>query len=240
MSAITTKQQGFTLIEVIIAIAILAMIGLATNSVLSTVVNNNDKSKAFEVRLKGWQQGMSVIERDLGQMVARTFRGEEEHGTQVFMHGTGMLDSDSQELIFHRLGWSNGDGMLPRGSLQSVAYRVRENKLERLHYIYPEAVTGVEPFVTVLLEGVLEVNYAFFLDGSWQNKTDMLNLPQGVAIEIEFENNHKLLRKFLLPDAMLSADVAEQQYNEAGEGEQNPDGNSDPNNPNGAGGAVNE
>lgn len=128
----TNAHRGFTLLEMLIAIAIFAMLGLAANAVLSTVLTNDEVTKNFSTRLKALQQGFGAIERDLGQMVARTPRLlEGGRGTTVFQTGNDLLDSESEALVFYRLGWLNPDGLLPRGSLQSVAYVVREGKLER-------------------------------------------------------------------------------------------------------------
>ena len=70
----TNAHRGFTLLEMLIAIAIFAMLGLAANAVLSTVLTNDEVTKNFSTRLKALQQGFRAIERDLGQMVARTPR----------------------------------------------------------------------------------------------------------------------------------------------------------------------
>lgn len=131
----TNAHRGFTLLEMLIAIAIFAMLGLAANAVLSTVLTNDEVTKNFSTRLKALQQGFGAIERDLGQVVARTPRLlEGGRGTTVFQTGNDLLDSESEALVFYRLGWLNPDGLLPRGSLQSVAYVVREGKLERWYF----------------------------------------------------------------------------------------------------------
>lgn len=62
-------------------------------------------------------------------MVARTPRLlEGGRGSTVFQTGTDILDSESEALVFFRLGWLNPGGLLPRGSLQSVAYVVQEGR----------------------------------------------------------------------------------------------------------------
>ncbi|GLP95919.1 type II secretion system minor pseudopilin GspJ [Paraferrimonas sedimenticola] len=199
MSRNSTNTRGFTLLEMLIAIAIFSLIGLASNAVLQTVLSQDEQTKQYTDHLKGLQQGMWAMERDFSQMVARTFRGEEEHGSAVLVHGTNLLESDSETLIFHRLGWLNPDGVLPRGSLQSVAYRVFEGRLERLHFPLPEPIIGEEPTITVIAEEVLAVRYSFFYDKSWTQEVTAELLPKGIALEVEFEDNSKLLRKFLLP-----------------------------------------
>lgn len=213
--SLTQRQRGFTLLEMLIAIAIFAMIGLASNAVLSTVLKNDEATKDFSVRLKALQQGFGAIERDLTQMVARTPRSlEGGRGSTVFQTGNDILDSESEALIFYRLGWLNPDGLLPRGSLQSVAYVVIEGRLERWYYPYPEPEFGAEPIKTVIIEKVLSVEYSFFMDDKWERKVDASKLPKAIAMEIELEGLGKIQRKFLLP---LGAPKPEAQTDEQGD-----------------------
>ncbi|UJF22165.1 type II secretion system minor pseudopilin GspJ [Shewanella sp. OMA3-2] len=194
------NQRGFTLLEMIIAIAIFAMIGLAANSVLSTVMKNDEVTKTFSVRLKALQQGFGAIERDLGQIVARTFRGlDGERSKSYFQAGDNMLDSETEALVFYRLGWLNPDGILPRGSIQSVAYVVQGGRLERWYYPYPEPESGAEPLKTLIIENVLSIEYSFYINDKWQRKTDGTTMPKGIAIKLDIEGLGEIQRLFLLP-----------------------------------------
>ncbi|MGL6010807.1 MAG: type II secretion system minor pseudopilin GspJ [Shewanella oncorhynchi] len=197
---LTSAQRGFTLLEMLIAIAIFAMIGLASNAVLSTVLTNDEVTRAFSTRLKALQQGFGAIERDLAQMVARTPRLlEGGRGSTVFQTGNDILDSESEALVFYRLGWLNPDGLLPRGSLQSVAYVVHEGRLERWYFPYPEPEFGAEPIKTLIIDKVLSVEYSFFMEDKWERKVEATKLPKAIAMEIEIEGLGKIQRKFLLP-----------------------------------------
>ncbi|MGS0682233.1 type II secretion system minor pseudopilin GspJ [Shewanella sp. 125m-7] len=222
----TKHQRGFTLLEMLIAIAIFAMLGLAANTVLSTVMKNDTATRDFAAKLKAMQQGFGVIERDLNQMVARTPRLlEGGRGTTVFQTGSNMLDSESESLVFFRLGWLNPDGLLPRGSLQSVAYVVMDGKLERWYYPYPEPEIGAEPIKTVIMDKVISVEYAFFADDKWERQTDATKLPKAIAMEIEFEDIGKVQRKFLVPTGALAG--SNDDTSNGGNDQSVPDGNRD-------------
>ncbi|MCW3172340.1 type II secretion system minor pseudopilin GspJ [Shewanella subflava] len=221
-----SRNKGFTLLEMLIAIAIFAMIGLAANSVLSTVMKNDEVTKTFSVRLKALQQGFGAIERDLGQMVARTLRGlDGERSSSYFQSGDNMLDSETEALVFYRLGWLNPDGILPRGSLQSVAYVVQGGRLERWYYPYPEPVSGEEPLKTLIIDNVLSVEYSFYMNDKWERKVDGTQMPKGIAIEIEIDGLGKIQRQFLLPKGASSP--------KAGEGDTNGGDNDGKNDDNG-------
>ncbi|MFP8844959.1 type II secretion system minor pseudopilin GspJ [Shewanella baltica] len=224
---LTSVQRGFTLLEMLIAIAIFAMIGLASNAVLSTVLTNDEVTRAFSTRLKALQQGFGAIERDLAQMVARTPRLlEGGRGSTVFQTGNDILDSESEALVFYRLGWLNPDGLLPRGSLQSVAYVVHEGRLERWYFPYPEPEFGAEPIKTVVIDKVLSVEYSFFMDDKWERKVEATKLPKAIAMEIEIEGLGKIQRKFLLP---LGAAAPEKSKDDDNKDENPDDANKDKN-----------
>ncbi|OUS50100.1 type II secretion system protein GspJ [Shewanella sp. SACH] len=217
---LTSVQRGFTLLEMLIAIAIFAMIGLASNAVLSTVLTNDEVTRAFSTRLKALQQGFGAIERDLAQIVARTPRLlEGGRGSTVFQTGNDILDSESEALVFYRLGWLNPDGLLPRGSLQSVAYVVHEGRLERWYFPYPEPEFGAEPIKTVVIDKVLSVEYSFFMDDKWERKVEATKLPKAIAMEIEIEGLGKIQRKFLLPLGAAAPDKSKDEDNK----DENPD-----------------
>ncbi|MCH1925922.1 type II secretion system minor pseudopilin GspJ [Shewanella sp. C32] len=197
----SSKTSGFTLLEMLIAIAIFAMLGLAANAVLQTVLRDDEVTQDFAKQLKGLQQGFSTIERDLSQIVARTGRTEQGGRTStVIQSGKDMLESESEALVFYRLGWLNPGGILPRGTVQYVAYVVQNGQLQRWYYPYPDPEVGAEPIKTVLMDKVLSVKYAFFDQKKWQQGGSYTQLPQAIGIEVELEDRGIISRKFLLPD----------------------------------------
>lgn len=216
-------NQGFTLLEMLVAIGIFAMLGLAANSVLNTVMKNDIATKEFATKLKSLQQGFGALERDFGQIVARTPRLlEGGRGSTVIQTGSDLFDSESEAIVFYRIGWLNPDGLLPRGSLQSVAYVVQDNKLERWYFPYPEPEFGAEPIKTLVMDKVLSVEYSFFVENSWQRKIDATTLPKAIAMEVEVEGLGKIQRKFLLPlGAQSSSSSNDADDNDSNKGNDN-------------------
>ncbi|RLV60779.1 type II secretion system protein GspJ [Parashewanella curva] len=193
-------SRGFTLLEMLVAIAIFAIIGLAANSTLHAVLKNKEVTEDFSARLKGLQQGFGMMDRDIGQIVARPPRLlSGGHGSTVIQYGEVIPNIDGQALIFYRLGWLNPDGMLPRGSIQSVAYVFTEDKLERWYFPYPDPVIGAKPTKTTIIDHVQNMDVRFFDGKSWQQAIMGSALPQAIAIKLEVEGIGTVERKFLLP-----------------------------------------
>ena len=158
------KQRGFTLIEILIAIAIFAFIGVASTAVLTTVLDSDELSTARFDKFQKLQRAVTTIERDMQQAVPRAVRTGSGESNTVVMRGGETDDSDGEGIQFVRSGWQNPQMMLPRSTLQAVAYRVRDGNLERLYTNYVDNVVGTEPKVRVLLEDISDFKVEFIAD----------------------------------------------------------------------------
>ncbi|APD87909.1 type II secretion system protein GspJ [Alteromonas sp. Mex14] len=201
-------QRGFTLIEILIAMAIFTLIGLASTGLLTTVIDSNDISEERFAKLQLLQRAMITIERDLQQAVPRAIRYNGEKQDMV-MAGGKLDGSDDDGIGFVRGGWHNPQLMLPRSTLQYVAYRLNENRLERLYSNYVDNVIGYEPKVRVLLEDIESLNIEFIAtssnesldedeDLSWNESYKGTALPRAVAIEFVSKDFGKIRREFTL------------------------------------------
>ena len=97
-------------------------------------------------------------------------------------------------------GWQNPQLRLKRSHLQNVAYRLQENRLERLHTNYVDSVIGTEPKVRVLLSEVtrfkVEVLQDVAREFNWSETIVNTQLPAAVAITIETETFGEIRRVF--------------------------------------------
>ena len=202
-------QRGFTLIEILVAMAIFTLIGLASTGLLTTVIDSNNLSQERFEKLQLLQRAMVTIERDIQQAVSRPVRANGEK-QEIVMAGGEVDGSDDDGIGFVRGGWHNPQLMLPRSTLQYVAYRLRDNKLERLYSNYVDNVIGYEPKVRVLLENVESFKVEFLSGNSasstikddddikWNEKYQDTVLPRAVAIEFVSKDFGMLRREFTL------------------------------------------
>jgi len=191
-------QAGFTLIEIMIAMAIFALIGLASNQVLFSVLTSDEVSQQASQRIKQVQRSYQLIQTDLMQMAPRPIRlGDNEPSSKLLLAGEGVIDSDDHGIAFTRLGWRNPAQMFPRGSVQAVGYRLVDNQLQRLHYLYPDQQAGTQPQVTVLLRDVEQLKFEYFADKKWQKNWTKSELPQGVAMLLTLKSYGSLRWQFL-------------------------------------------
>ena len=194
-----SNTEGFTLLEVLIAIAIFSLISLSSFSIFNTVLKSDESSKIRTERVNELQRGFLLIERDLLQIAKRSVRlnGEQPLEDFIYTDSNSYTDGESS-LAFVRHGWTNPGLLLPRSSLQSVAYQLNEETFERLHYNFVDAVQGQEPKVRKLFTDIEQLNFEFYYDKKWQKKIKNKSLPQALAVEIITKDYGLIRREFLV------------------------------------------
>lgn len=204
------RHQGFTLLEVLIAIAIFSVVSLASFTIFDTVLRGDESSKLRSDRQNELQRAFFLIERDVMQIAKRSLRINGEAPTNVFIQtADDSFLADNQAMAFVRNGWTNPGLLLPRSDMQSVAYRLEENTLERLHYNFVDAVVGQEPKIRPLISNVSELSFQFYDGQKWQEKWSGNTLPLAIAIEIETEDFGLLRRQFLVAGDSMVNDKAD-------------------------------
>ncbi|MBW7469768.1 type II secretion system minor pseudopilin GspJ [Marinobacter sp. M216] len=242
MAALTPRsQQGFTLMEVLIAVTITAVIGLGVWQVISGVVTSRDRVNELAEDFDGLQRAMLLLERDITQIVNRSAR-------DIYGDYKPALTSREEDfaLILTRQGWRNPLGTR-RSGLQRAAWEFTGDELRRRYW--PTVDQGQEDNSrdVLLLEDVLDFEVRFLNDErSWQPEwptNEMMAginpgsrpetpLPMGIEVTLEHERFGVLVRTFVLPD--FDANEAQSVVNQAAEAaseteeEEVPEDNTDP------------
>ena len=201
-------SRGFTLIEMLLAVIIFAFVGVASVAMLDTVAKSDEASRQSIERMEKLQRALMLLERDIWQITPRQVRINGEAPGKVTLAGAAnFIESDDDGISFSHAGWTNPGMVLPRSEVQLVGYRLKEQKLERLFYLYPEAVTGTEPTVQTLLDGVDELKFRFMAEPSeeqqselqWLESWDRAKWPRAVKVTITSPELGNIERIFMLP-----------------------------------------
>ncbi|MFT2092228.1 type II secretion system minor pseudopilin GspJ [Paraglaciecola sp. 2405UD69-4] len=201
-------SKGFTLIEILVAIAIFALIGVASTGVLNSVIDSDQLSTERFAKLEELQRAMLTIERDIMQMSQRSVRVNGEASSVVVSGGEDVLASEAGGLAFVRSGWHNPQMILPRSTLQSVGYRLQDNELQRVYSNYVDNVIGYEPKVRVLLSDIEDFQVSFLTDDQkleepedWEEIYSSETLPLAVSVTITSKTFGEIRREFLVVGA---------------------------------------
>lgn len=156
MNAATNRESGFTLLELLVALSIFALLAAMAYGGLNTVLKARAETDRQAERLTQLQNTFFWLGRDMEQTVNRPVR--DEYGDpQAALSGVEIGD---YRLALTHGGWRNPVDR-PRSSLQRVAYGLRDEQLVRVYWNVLDRAQDSQPVENVLLDGVerLELRY---------------------------------------------------------------------------------
>lgn len=207
------RTQGFTLIEVMVAIAISAAIAAMAYHSLSAAASAADRHLERVEKLAILTLAMSIVERDLKQVISRPITDEIDHVLPAVSSNVkaGAL------MEFSRSGWKNPLS-IPRGNIQRVRYSLEGDKLWRENWVVMDRVKTSRVQRALLFDEVEDIQIRFLdaegpvsahsLDRQWRVKwpvkkngvePDPYDLPEAIEWLIELKNWGTIRRVYLLP-----------------------------------------
>lgn len=116
------KNKGFTLIEILIALTVFAILATMTSSILYYAFNARSRVNLQAERLSNLQMAISIIQQDSTQAIARRVRGNEMRLFPIFIGRTDYVE-------FTRDGNLNPKSMEKRSTLKRVALVCQNGQL---------------------------------------------------------------------------------------------------------------
>ena len=179
------QQQGLTLIELLVAISITAIIGVISATFLSSMINNNSQVRTEEQRLASLERSLQIIRSDIEQLALRPIiQGIDHSDTFVPDFDKSQIIGDESALefsIFSNQPHTQGI----QQSLQRIRYRLTSNKLirESITTDYPAANQQWQQMV--MLNDVNRLSFSYYFT-DWEsslahNKTS----PKAIRLEID-------------------------------------------------------
>jgi len=157
------KDKGFTLIEVIIAMSIFAILAILSYSGLHSVIMSKTNTEASLERLQELQMTMMTLSSDLQQISSR-------NAHDALGGSLHKLSTQSSEYLieFTRSGWRN-PANLQRSSLQRVAYQLKDDALIRIYWPHVDRADDDQRVERTLIYNIESLDIQFLnADKEWK------------------------------------------------------------------------
>lgn len=185
-------RNGFTLVEMLVAVAIFGLIASAAVALLSMSLTAQRSAERALDDAGDVRRASALLAGDFANAAPRTRRDEAGLVRPPF-------EASAEGFTLVRRGRENPDGEA-RSSLQRVEYRFADGRLERAS---AEAVDGARAERSaVLLDRVRGMSLRFRgPDGAWRERwdpEDMRTMPRAVEMVIETERHGAVRQLFLV------------------------------------------
>lgn len=181
------RAGGFTLVEALVAVAILAIVALIAWRATAAMSDSEARLAGETARWRQLDALLTRIEADMRGAIPRTVR----HGAlrEVAWSAQPADDAGNTSLVFSRAGPAALDE--PGGGGQRVGYRLRDGRIEVLYWPRLDNVATKDPAAYALADGIARFRILELTpDGRWSDRwplpgIDPHDLPRGVRVDIE-------------------------------------------------------
>ncbi len=193
---------GFTLLELLVALAIFGLLSVMSYSGLRSVLEQRVVTEQEADRLGRLQRIYLLMQRDIEQVVPRPVR--DEYGEeQPPVAGAEMLQ-------LTRGGWRNPLGHA-RSTLQRVAYAYEDDQLVRYSWLVLDRAQDSLPVKQPLTDEITGMEVRYLDKDEWKTSwngvadaalpgVDAAVLPRAIEITLEHQQYGKLVWLFRMPE----------------------------------------
>ncbi len=199
------KCRGFTLIEVLIALTIFAVMSALAYRGLTSILDSRDRVAQENRKWREVSIFFARLEADLVNAVARDIRNSNNLAEAAFIGNATFAKETEGQLMFTRMGLPGAGGTL--AAPQRFGYRLKQGTVEELIWPVLDQGQRTVPAVYPLLAGVntLQLRY---LDSAnqWRDTWPGLSsgaapatpLPKAVEVALTLDSGETLTRLLLL------------------------------------------
>ena len=190
-------MAAFTLLELLVAVAVFSVISVAAYSGLRNIVATATIAETQEKELIEKLAAVTVIENDLLNIVPRSIR--DELGDRVA--ALNKIQADQLQLTRRLPGIPQEFSQV---DLKRIDYTFRENALWRRSWAVLDRLPNTDSQEQKLLSGLNSVTWEFYSGGwqaFWPNDNDPIaieQVPEAMRVRLEFKNGRHIERVILI------------------------------------------
>lgn len=155
------KQRGFTLLEMMVALSVFALIGLMANQLLNTMLRTQQTAEVRVTRLQEIHRLLALLEDDLTHSLSA------ENSELAWPGSIRFSAANGQEVLKMVRKRSLPDRPAGHSQLESIEWRWEKSVLRRLSFGDPLSNSRSKPQITTRFDGVSQVGLRFWQKGRW-------------------------------------------------------------------------
>ncbi len=193
-----TRDAGFTLVEVLLALAIFGVIAVLAYRATAALTDGEAQLSAEAQRWRTLEGLFTRFEADIRQAVPRGARlGARVEPAWLALPADG---AGNAALVFTRAGSEFADE--PARAGQRIGYRLRGHSVEIAYWPQLDNGDNVRPAVYTLADGVSAFRVAYLSRaGAWRNSWPQEgepDLPRAVRVGLTLDSGEAIERWFVL------------------------------------------
>ena len=202
-------RHGFTLLELLVAMAIFALLSVMAYAGLSTVLTANQVLDTNMERLSEVQRSVTFLSRDIRQIVNRSIRDIYGDTKQPLIGASEFDTLGTPAIELTHTGYANPLGT-KRSFLQHVAYRVEEETLYRNTWRVLDQAQDSVPVTLAICQDVesLQLRYLDH-ENNWHTQWPPIDteyqgpvLPMAIEVSLTLKDWGKVVRLLPLVDTV--------------------------------------
>ena len=180
-------NKGFTIIEVLVSLAILSMIALVSSNILKSSLVTEQQTKQHLDSIKELNLASTIVRRDIRQIVnvsSKDFYGND-------MYGTFISPINSQSLMFSSNVKSLSDEISP---IKRIQYELVDGTLNRKQFFSSNPYEPDDYTNTELINNIDYIEFTYLYENSWHESWPISLITSKkipTLIKIEFSKQNK-------------------------------------------------
>lgn len=180
-------NKGFTIIEVLVSLAILSMIALVSSNILKSSLATEQQTKQHLDSIKELNLASTIVRRDIRQIVnvsSKDFYGND-------MYGTFISPINSQSLMFSSNIKSLSDEISP---IKRIQYELVDGTLNRKQFFSSNPYEPDDYTNTELINNIDYIEFTYLYENSWHESWPISLITSKkipTLIKIEFSKQNK-------------------------------------------------
>ena len=197
------KHSGFTLIELMIAIMIFAIISVISYRIISALLKTKQVVTTAQNKWGGLAQSIHRLNITLDNAIPLVIR-DENGNIQPAVLGKNKLESLFDSQLELTIGGNIGDPVYGSNPPRRIGFRFINGTLYMVSWPILNRVTNTVPLVDVLLNNVTSFTVNFlYPDKQWRDTwpldaPSISILPQGIKIDITIKSGEQITRQWVI------------------------------------------